>query len=238
MAAENEQISNSGTPGPAPVGTSTNLSERIGKLDAGLERANRDIEDLKKSDRSWFKKAGILIGVLGGAIAIPKIVTDTVNAIYHPPKVTIEWSRPLDLRYDQHDRVFRLEFPVVANNEGKSTDFIETLSANLNSDTGQINIPVSDGDIEVRENEKSIPQPIPIEPGKTKLLMIGLSLGPPLSEQALSFEGRRTINVTLKMRSKKEITNHYCFDFDKEQGQEVMAAQEKHVRTPSCGETL
>lgn len=83
--------------------STADLLEKIGNLNARLERAQTEIQDLQTSDRSWVKKAGLVIGVLAGLVAIPRTVKENWQALYNPPRTTIEWGKPLDLRYDVHD---------------------------------------------------------------------------------------------------------------------------------------
>jgi hypothetical protein len=209
--------------------------ERIGGLDARLARAQSDIDDLKKSSRGRIERIGIIIGFLGGLIAIPKIVADTYDAIYNPQKTGIEWSKPLDVRYDVHDQVLRLEFPLTANNDGPNPDSIESVSASLGSVVDPtVNIPVSESDIQVSEDQKPLTLPIPLEREKAKSLTMALSLGQPFSEQALTLEGTRVVRIVLTTRvdKKKRIESRYCFNFDNAQGKEALAAKEFHWRTP------
>jgi len=211
------------------------LLEKIGSLNARLERAQKEIQDLQISDRSWVKKAGLVIGVLAGLVAIPKTVKENVQAWYDPPRTSIEWGKPLDLRYDVHDHVLRLEFPILANNEGTTNDSIQEISATLLSDRDHsARVLVGDSDIQVLNQGKSILQPIPIQSHLPLSLMVSLSVNSPFSEQALGFEGRRIVEVVFKTHSGKSITQKYCFDFDKDQGQEVLGAKEMHLWTPSC----
>jgi hypothetical protein len=215
--------------------SAADLLERIGSLNARVERAQTEIQDLQTSDRSWVKKAGLVIGVLAGLVTIPKTVKENVQAWYDPPRTSIEWGKPLDLRYDVHDRVLRLDFPVLANNESDTNDSIQEISATLVSDRDRNSrVLVGDSDVQVSDQGKSISQPIPIQSRVPHSLVISLSVNSPFSEQALGFDGRRIVEVVFKTHGGKSITQKYCFDFDKEQGQEVLDAKEMHLWTPSC----
>jgi hypothetical protein len=220
--------------GASPASTA-DLLERIGSLNAKLESAQKDIQDLQTSDRSWVKKAGLVIGVMAGLVAIPKTVKENVEAWYDPPRTSIEWGKPLDLTYDVHDHVLRLAFPVLANNEGSTNDSIQEISATLVSDKDRSSsFPVGDSDVQVSDQGKSILQPIPIQSRVPRSLMVSLSVNSPFSEQALGFEGKRIVEVVFKTHSGKSISQKYCFDFDKDQGQEVLEARAMHLWTPIC----
>jgi len=67
-------VAPSATPQAAAASSAStaDLLEKIGGLNARLERAQKEIQDLQTSDRSWVKKAGLVIGVLAGLVAIPK----------------------------------------------------------------------------------------------------------------------------------------------------------------------
>lgn len=211
------------------------LLEKVGNLSARLDRAQQEIERLQTSDRSWVKKTGLIIGVLAGIVAIPKTVTETVKAMYHPARTSVEWGKPLDMRYDMHDHVLQLNFPVLANNEGESSDSIEEISAKMWPELDPKNfVLLANSDVQIWEQGKSVPQPIPIQFQAPRSLVVNLSVNPPFSEQALGFQGRRRMEVIFKTHSKTRITQEYCFDFDKEQGQEVLTAREMHLWTPFC----
>jgi len=230
-------VAPSATPQAAAASSAStaDLLEKIGGLNARLERAQKEIQDLQTSDRSWVKKAGLVIGVLAGLVAIPKSVKENVQAWYDPPRTSIEWGKPLDFHYDVLDRVLRLDFPILASNEGTTNDSIQEISATLLSDRDRsAKVLVGDSDVQVKEQGKSIVQPISIESRSPRSLIVSLSVNSPFSEQALGFEGRRIVDVVFKTRSGKSITQKYCFDFDKEQGREVLDAKEMHLWTPSC----
>jgi hypothetical protein len=208
--------------------STADLLERIGSLNAKLDAAQKDIQDLQTSDRSWVKKAGLVIGVLAGLVAIPKTVKENVEAWYDPPRTTIEWGKPLDLQYDEHDRTLQMGFPILANNDGSTNDVIQEISATLVSDHGQV--PAAHvGDVQASDEGKSVLQPIPVISRVPRSLMINLRLSPPFSEQALGFEGMRTVEVVFKTHSGKLITQKYCFDIDKVQGQEVLQGRLMHL---------
>src|SRR5438094_6120238 len=86
------------------------LLENIRKLETRFERAQGEIEKLKESDRSWLKKAGLVLGFLGGLIATPRLIKETYEVLFTRANTTILWGAPLNIRYDQHDRVLRLDF--------------------------------------------------------------------------------------------------------------------------------
>lgn len=211
------------------------LLTRIGGLNAHLETAQRDIADLQKSNKSWFKKAGILLGFLAGVFAIPRAYEEAKDAIFPQAQTSVDWGKPLNMQYDLHNHVLRLDFPVVTDNEGVANDSIEEVYATVRSDAANSQVvPVGNSDIDVSDQGKSIVQPIPIQSKQTRSLVIGLSVNSPFSEQVLSLEGRRTVDVVLKTRGHRTITRKYCFDFDKDQNQELLAAKEMHIWTPTC----
>ena len=229
------------SPPTPPAGVASSIStvevlETIGNLKARLERAEKEIQELQTSDRSWVKKAGLVVGVLAGLVAIPKTVKENLQAWYDPPRTSIEWGKPLDVGYDVHNRVLRLDFPILANNDSATNDSIKEISATLFSDSDPtVKVFVGDSDVQVSDNQgKSILQPIPIQSRSPSSLMITLSMNSPFSEQALGLSGRRTVEVIFKTHSGKAISQKYCFDFDKDQGDEVLGAKEMHLWTPFC----
>ena len=233
MAAEQAQ---SKALGPADsAAPSTNLLDSVRDLDGRLRQTQQEVEDLKKSDRSWLKKVGMVLGVLGGLIATPKLIKDNIVDIVARADTTVDWGRPLNVRYDQHDGVLRLDFPVLANNEGTKTDIVETISATLRgTEASDVNIQVSDSDLEINEGDRSIHLPFAIEAQKPKPLVLAFSLASPLSERALGFEGKRVLGVDFKTRAMKRISYQYCFNLDKKQADEILAAKELHVRFSNC----
>jgi hypothetical protein len=211
------------------------LQETLRGLDARLKKTQDEVEELKKSDRSWLKKAGLVLGFLGGLIATPKLIKDNVLDIIARANTTVAWGRPLNIRYDQHDQVLRLDFPILANNEGTKLDVVDAVSATLRAaEKPDVNIPVSDSDIEINEDGHSVHQPFSLEAEKPRSLVFAFSLAPPFSAQALGFEGTRVLEVVLRTRDSKRISYQYCFNLDKAQADEVLAAKEMHVRFSSC----
>lgn len=93
---------------------------------------------------------------------------------------------------------------------------------------------VGDSDVQVSDQGKSVLQPIAIQSKLPRSLVVRLSVNSPFSEQALGFEGRRIVEVVFKTHGGKSIIQKYCFDFDKDQGQEVLGAKEMHLWTPFC----
>src|SRR6266853_6536980 len=87
-----------------PQGNPAQTKQEITDLQTKIAALGSDVEKLKKSDSSLFKKVAVILGVIGGLIAIPKGVMDSVSAIHQKPRTTVDWGQPLSIHYDAKTR--------------------------------------------------------------------------------------------------------------------------------------
>ena|ERR1017187_1796703 len=235
--ASDDPVRTSG-PSPTPPGPSQDsmqLPRRVEDLELKISALDSDLDKLKKSESSFFKKVAVILGVAGGLIAIPKGIIDSVSAVHQRPRTTMDWGAPLTIHYDAKTRLLRFGFPMVLNNQGNADDTLEKLSSDIRTvpDKSKFSVTISDFELTIGHTE-STELPFPITPHQPKQLHINLVLPGPFSERALSFEGQKTITVTFSTANAQAISHSYCFDLDKDQSAEVLVSQDKNIRTPDC----
>jgi hypothetical protein len=211
------------------------LERKVDELEKKLASVGIDLDQVKKSEGSLFKKIAVILGVVGGLIAIPKGVIDSVSAIRQRPRTTMDWGAPLTIHYDAKARLLRLGFPLALNNQGNADDTLERLTADIRTvpDKSRFSVAISDFELTLGQTESTV-LPFPITPHQPKQLHVNLVLPSPFSEQALSFEGQRAVTVTFATANAQTITHTYCFDLDKDQSAEVLVSRDKNIRTPDC----
>jgi hypothetical protein len=117
-----------------------------------------------------WERIGLLIGVIGGIISIPKGLIDGWQAIeqtfYAKPKLIIERSAPLSLTYDPKQKILTLSFGLILQNKGDDSEAIERCS-------GYLGVPgdatrraaFDDTDIIFKDGGNQIPKNLPIQKG-------------------------------------------------------------------------
>jgi hypothetical protein len=72
---------------------------------------------------------GIIIGVIGGLISIPKGLVEAYQTIFKKPKLVIERSAPVSIMYDPRRKIITFSCGLILENKGNDSEAIEKCAA-------------------------------------------------------------------------------------------------------------
>jgi hypothetical protein len=116
---------------------------------------------------TWFEKCGIIFGVIGAIISIPKGIIDGWQAIdqafFAKPNLVVERSSPLSLTYDPKQKTLTFSCGLVLQNKGTDSEAFESCTAYLGI-PGDLDkrVAFSDPDVIFEQGGNSIPKNLPI----------------------------------------------------------------------------
>lgn len=216
---------------------SSSMSGDLKTLRDEVTSIRKEVDTLKqKNSKKWYEIAAVLIGLVGGLIAVPAAINGAVHVFTDRPKTTVTWSRPLDVAYKATDQSLELLVPIVINNEGARSEEVVRVSAQITVPGSSNIVPtnIDDSDIQFREGDKTFSLPFYVKSEEPRAIAILLDVPAPWPDRILAVRGRKQLNVQLVLHEgKRNVKNSYCFDLQKDDYASPRS-QEKHLITPDC----
>src|ERR1039458_9010961 len=98
------------------------LAARVQSLEAKWKQENEGLT-------AWLKRWGAIIGLLAGAVALPKAGYDLYNAVVSKPHTTLVRGQPIVLRYDSAKEKIFFSFHLSVHNDGTADDTVSQMWA-------------------------------------------------------------------------------------------------------------
>jgi len=207
----------------APGGGSTDLEKRL--------------QALEKSDKSLWKRLGMILGILGGLIAIPKGVHDAWESFFPTPSVQLSWRDDVMYTYDPaKNSVYIVYYLSISNAKGTAEDRIKSASVSLQAREQFLGI-VGTPDIHFKTASQSgMILPVTILKGDSKDVQLYASLTPKLANAALP--GTRETEVSFSLESKgikSPLLKKFCLpEMDSTAWQDMLSGQPWHPLNAAC----
>jgi len=162
----------------------------------------RRITALEKGEKSLWKRTGMILGVIGGLVAIATGLHGLWVALYPTPRVVVAWQRQVQLTYDKQSDSFNLVYlPSISNDMGTAEDRVMSVSVEIQ---GPQSVPYPVGFPNVTLVEDN-PQRIPIRTigkGVSKDAQLNVSLKQSFLVYLLADPGLRETDVNFSLESK------------------------------------
>lgn len=190
----------------------------------------RRVEILEKDAGSWFKRLGIIVGIVGGLVAVPKGVYDLWSAFATPsPKTAAQWGESVTIAQDPQ-KYLVLSSEVTLSNQGLGQDGVAKDSFKLtlpNLKPPENLISVDQPEIkfvELSDNKSRTPEqvdqegiPVPIYLGATqrKRFLVRAEIARALAERALKQSGVWKVEFSLTLQSGgPPLSRQFCWTLD------------------------
>jgi hypothetical protein len=208
----------------------------VGSPDDKSTDLEKRIQALEKSDKSAWKKAGLILGIVAGLIAIPKGIYEAWILLFPSPKIELTWIDDVDLKYEGQkiDLVYNLS---ISNAKGTAEDRITSASITLQAPQSE---PYTVGTpyIYFQSNQQKMKIPLTIGKGESKDVELHVSFIPAFAKYALAKPGTRETEVSFSLQSRprdKPISKKFCLlEMDSEDLKAVMEGQPWHPSITSC----
>lgn len=163
------------------------------------------------------ERIGIIIGVIGGIISIPKGAMEAYETFFAKPKLIIERSAPLTLTSDPKQKTLTLSFGLILQNKGNDSEAIERCSAYLGvpGDASRRE-DFSDPDIIFKSDGNQIPKNLPIQKGgdyRPITCEITSQITEPLRAIFNQHETQRQLIFALYGQANRSYSISFDFDF-------------------------
>lgn len=216
-------------------------SDGYGSDDAKFSDWDKRIQALEKSDKSVWRKAGTILGILAGLIAIPKALYEAWIILFPAPRVEMMWIDDVDLRYDSQTQRVEIVYSLsISNAKGTAEDRITSASITLEAPQAE---PYTVGTpyIYFQASQQKLKIPLTIGKGESKDLELHVSFIPEFAKYALDKPGARATKVSFSLQSRsrdKPVSRKFCLlNMDSEDLKAVMAGQPWHPSITSCKES-
>lgn len=180
------------------------------RIDALANRVLQLEVDVRKLQGSWLSRFVVVVGIVGGLLAIPKTAYDGLMTLTASPKTDMRWGDAVGMHYDQASQDLVFTFDLTATNEGLKTDHVSSPSVELGVQQ-PAPIYLGQDDIRLAAGGAAVPVPFSLSPGQSKDVQVTVTVQKPLSPQALEKPGRRTLEISLFVAGKKGPISHRYF---------------------------
>lgn len=198
------------------------------------------VRALEESGKGFWKRFGMVLGILGGLIVIPKSVYD-VWVLFHPsPKVEFVWRDVVQLSYDPQARNVNLIYRVsIDNTRGTAEDRITSASVRLQvAQPEPFFLGANYINFDVDQHRTSVP--LTIGKGEYRDMWVYVTLTPEFSAYALANPGPRETDVNFTLQSKgyqRPVSKRFCLhEMDSAALKRVVDGQPWTPDKTSCGE--
>ena len=196
------------------------------------------LQVLEKSDKSLWKRLGMILGILGGLIAIPKGVHDAWESYFPAPSVQLSWRDDVTYTYDPaKNSVYIIYYLSISNAKGTAEDRIKSASISLQAREQSLGV-VGTPDIHFKTADQPSMSflPVTILKGESKDVALYASLTPRLANATLP--GTRETEVSFSMESKgikSPLLKKFCLpEMDSTAWQDVLSGQPWHPLNAAC----
>jgi hypothetical protein len=207
----------------------------------GSNDFEKRLQALEKSDKSRWKQWGIILGVLGGLIAIPKGIHDAWESLFPAPSVQLSWRDDVAYTYDPaKNSVYIIYYLSISNAKGTAEDRIKSVSISLQARQQFLGI-IGTPDIQFKTGNQSGTSflPVTILKGESKDVQLYASLTPKFANAALP--GTRETEVSFSLESKgikKPLQKKFCLpEMDSTAWKDMLNGQPWHPRNTACRKT-
>jgi hypothetical protein len=162
-----------------------------------------------------WKNVGIIIGLVGGLISIPKSAIEGWRTIFGKPELEVWRSAPVSLTYDPKHGSLQCSFGVLLHNTGNRAEVINTLSAYFGlPDDPSRRVAFSGNDITLKEGANEIPKVLPIEQNMAKTLTceINVALSDSMRDLFTQHETSRELVLDLGGENSRSYPAVFRFD--------------------------
>ena len=200
-------------------------------LEVKVSTLEGEVQKLRNEGKSWAKRVGVILGVLGGLIAVPKGINDAWNVIHASPKTSISWGQPIRLSFDPGTSILTFTFNLTATNDGSLSDHVDSASVELKLPQAQ-SIFLSEGDVQM----SGATIPFALAPNQPKDIVVSVQVSRALSAMALREPGSRVLDFSLVLGGRRQtLSQKYCIPpFDADDLQSILNAHPRRALYALC----
>jgi len=215
--------------------TSTQDSSSAKSFGAKIADLDRRTQVLEKDAKGLVKRIGIILGILGGLIAVPKGAHDFWLIVMASPKTSMAWGDAITISYDPQTKDLFIISNLTLSNEGSANDRVKSVSVELNVQQPQP-IFISEVDIQfVDPHQEATRTPFSLGPNQSKDLTVTVDVTAPLSPMALANPGPRVMDFSLILQGGGLLSQKFCIPpLDGDVLRDILSAKPKRVTTTSC----
>jgi hypothetical protein len=196
------------------------------------------VQDLEKGERSYWKRLALILGVLGGLIAIPKGIQEAWTTLRPSPDIRLIWADDVTLSYDPQTKNLNLIYGLSISNTGTAEDHITSASIELNMSQPT---PFYVGSSFIHfepPNQQKLTIPVTIGKGETKDVRVYVVVNPGMTNYALENPGARETNLSFTLQSRgvyNPVSRRFCLhEIDSEALKTIVSGQPWHPTNTSC----
>jgi hypothetical protein len=232
---------------PPSKPASDNVTSRAGDADSHSKEqvAERDWGDLARrvtalegSEKGFWRRAGMVLGILAGLVAIPKASYDLWTQTIHPrPSVKLSWRNDGALAYDPSEKHLTLVYNLsISNADGTAEDRINSGSVKLLPGGYVIGAPF----IKFGVGQQKVAIPVTIGKGESKDVSVSVIVLPDLAKLFLADPGPKETDVAFTLESSKgfdhPLLKKFCLgELDSDDLQRVISGEQPWLpQNASC----
>ena len=231
---------------PSSKPTSANATSRVGDADSHAKErvAERDWDDLarkvtalEEAEKGFWRRAGMVLGILAGLVAIPKASYDLWTFIHPRPNVKLSWRNDGALAYDPSEKHLTLVYNLsISNADGTAEDRINSGSVKLLPGGYVIGTPF----IKFGVGQQKVGIPVTIGKGEYKDVSVSVIVHPDLAKLFLADPGPKETDVAFTLESSKgfdhPLVKTFCLgELDSDDLQRVISGEQPWLpQNASC----
>jgi hypothetical protein len=154
---------------------------------------------LENSDKGFWKKLIVLVGVAGGILALPGQVMDIAARLHPRPDLHFSWQVPVKLANDPETGGFQFLYRVRISNEGTAVDGVKSATV-VYTVVGQGSFPI--GNCKFRVNQQELGYEITIGKNEYKEAEFYATVPKEFANAYLTQPGERETDVNFTLQSK------------------------------------
>lgn len=242
------------TPTPSPpttqqpvkdvgVQTTTPAESNESGVGTALADLTKRVQALEKGDKGFWKRVVVLVGVLGGLIALPRGIKDLQALLFPRPKIEFSWQPTVNLAYDNKNNTLKLIYRLaISNSEGTAEDRIQSASVDFKV-AGQETLPIGAPNYGFQVNQQDVGSSLTLGRGEYKdNVVFYITLRKAFSDYALKNPGDRETDVYFTLQSKfrpneaypRDVTRFCLHKMDSDAFETVRNGGMWSVATTSC----
>ncbi len=205
---------------------------------------DKRIAALEKSEKSFWKRIGMVLGIIGGLIAIiggliamPKGLHEARTYFNPTPNVHLVWKREVKLTYDHPSDNFNLVyFPTVSNENGTAEDRVMSVTVEIEGPQSTL-YPIAWPAVTLVEDNAQRNPIRTIGKGDSKDAQVNVSLKSSFLAYLLANPGPRETYVNFNLQSKalKPVVERFCLlDLDSDSLEGAKKGEPFAVSNTSC----
>lgn len=160
-----------------------------------------------------LKQLGLLVGVLGGALAIPHDMHDVYLLFWSRPKTQVYPGADLTLTYNGLAGIVKFEFNTLIQNSGTSDDLFTDMTGSISNEAVPVELlPLAHTDFLCTSNNMDVRTPLTVKKDVPLPLSCSVSsLLPKLSDKP--FENAGTFRVEIAFKNQNNVRHQMAFCF-------------------------